>query len=160
MLTWFCLILLRSLLRSLVCILEISFHKIEIKEEKRKNRESKKRVKEAREEDKKKGGKREKRERKKCRQLSSTAFEIIHNSSVMPFRPLCPWDFPGRNTGVGCDFLLQGIFLTQGLNLGLKHCRQILYHLSYREDPVITDSGLKLRFLSLEYNLFGKEIEN
>ena len=30
---------------------------------------------------------------------------------------LCPWDFPGENTGVGCHFLLQGIFLTQGLTL-------------------------------------------
>ena len=29
---------------------------------------------------------------------------------------LCPWDFPGKNTGVGCYFLLQGIFLTHGLN--------------------------------------------
>ena len=32
----------------------------------------------------------------------------------------------GKNTGVGCHFLLQGIFLTQGLNLGLLHCRWIL----------------------------------
>ena len=31
-------------------------------------------------------------------------------------RLLCPWDFPGKNTGVGCHALLQGIFLTQGLN--------------------------------------------
>ena len=43
-----------------------------------------------------------------------------------------PWDFPGQNTGVGCHFLLQGIFLTQGLNLGLQHCRQMLYCLSYQ----------------------------
>ena len=31
----------------------------------------------------------------------------------------CPWDSPGKNTGVGCHFLLQGIFLTQELNLCL-----------------------------------------
>ena len=43
-----------------------------------------------------------------------------------------PWDFPGKNTGVGCHFLLQGIFPTQGLNLGLLHCRQTLYHLSHQ----------------------------
>ena len=30
-------------------------------------------------------------------------------------------EFPGKNTGMGCHFLLQGIFLTQGLNLGLLH---------------------------------------
>ena len=35
-------------------------------------------------------------------------------------------DSPGKNTGVGCQALLQGIFLTQGSNLGLPHCRQIL----------------------------------
>ena len=36
-----------------------------------------------------------------------------------PARLLCPWDFPGKNTVVGCHFLLQGVFPTQGLNLGL-----------------------------------------
>ena len=34
---------------------------------------------------------------------------------------LCPWDFPGKNTGVGCHYLFQGIFLTQGLNLSFLH---------------------------------------
>ena len=38
--------------------------------------------------------------------------------------------FPGNSTGVDCHFLLQGIFLTQGSNLGLPHCRQMLYRLS------------------------------
>ena len=37
---------------------------------------------------------------------------------------------------VGCHFLLQGIFPTQGWNLGLLHCRQILYCLSHRGSPV------------------------
>ena len=36
-----------------------------------------------------------------------------------PPRLLCPWDSPGKNTGVGCHALLQGIFLTQGSNLRL-----------------------------------------
>ena len=40
--------------------------------------------------------------------------------------PLSMRDFPGKNTGVGCHFLLQGIFLTQGSNPGLQHCRQTL----------------------------------
>ena len=39
---------------------------------------------------------------------------------------LYPWDFPCKNTVVGCYFLLQGIFLTQGSNLGLPYCRQTL----------------------------------
>ena len=41
----------------------------------------------------------------------------------------------GNNTGVGCHFLLQGIFLTQGLNPGLLHCRRILYRLSNQGSP-------------------------
>ena len=44
----------------------------------------------------------------------------------------CLWDFSVKNTGVGCLSLLQGIFLTQALNPGLLHCRQILYHLSHQ----------------------------
>ena len=43
------------------------------------------------------------------------------------------WDSPGKNTGVGCYSLLQGIFLTQGSNPGLLHCRRILYCLSHQE---------------------------
>ena len=44
---------------------------------------------------------------------------------------LCPWNSPGKNTGVGSHFPLQRIFPTQGSNSGLLHCRQILYHLSH-----------------------------
>ena len=50
------------------------------------------------------------------------------------------WDFSDKNTGVGCHFLLQGIFLTQGLKphlLCLLHCRWILYCLSHQGSPVI-----------------------
>ena len=47
---------------------------------------------------------------------------------LQPTRLLCPWDFPGENTGVGCHFLLQGIFPIQESNPHLLHCRQILYH--------------------------------
>ena len=50
-------------------------------------------------------------------------------------RLLCPWDSPGKNTGVGCHALLQEIVPTQGLNLGPLHCRQILYHLSHQGSP-------------------------
>ena len=54
------------------------------------------------------------------------------------FLPLCHLGKP-KNTGVGCQALLQGIFLTQGLNLhvlNLLHCRQILYLISYQGSPV------------------------
>ena len=49
-----------------------------------------------------------------------------------PTRLLCPWDSPGKNTGVGCHFLLQGIFPTQGSNPGLPHYRQTLYRLNHQ----------------------------
>ena len=54
-----------------------------------------------------------------------------------------PWDFPGKSTGVGCHFLLQGIFLTQGSNPGLPHCRQALYRLSHQESPGSTRQSSK-----------------
>ena len=44
-------------------------------------------------------------------------------------------EFSRQEYGVGCHLLLQGIFLTQGLNPGLWHCRQILYHLSHQGSP-------------------------
>ena len=43
----------------------------------------------------------------------------------------CRWDSPGKSTGVGYHFLLQRIFLIQGSNPGLPHCRQTLYRLSH-----------------------------
>ena len=64
---------------------------------------------------------------------------IMSNSlkphGLEPARLLCPWDSPGKNTGVGCHALLQGIFPTQESNQGLLHCRQILYQLSYWGRP-------------------------
>ena len=50
---------------------------------------------------------------------------------------LCPWDFQGKSTGVGCHFLLLEIFLTQGLTPGLQHCRQMLYHLSHQGRSIV-----------------------
>ena len=48
-------------------------------------------------------------------------------------------DSPGKNTGVGCHALLQGIFPTQGLNPSLLLCRWILYHLSHQGRPRILE---------------------
>ena len=56
-----------------------------------------------------------------------------------PARLLCPWNSPGKDTRVGCHFLLQVIFLTQGSNLGLLFCRQILYYQSHQGSPDGTD---------------------
>ena len=60
---------------------------------------------------------------------------------VWPSRLLSPWNFPGKNTGVGSHPLLQGIFPTQGSNLGLLHYRQTLYHLSHLGSPSSEQMG-------------------
>ena len=54
---------------------------------------------------------------------------------------LHPWNFPGKNTEVSCHFLLQGIFPTQGSNLGLPHYRQMHYHLSHQRSPSLRHYG-------------------
>ena len=51
---------------------------------------------------------------------------FLRPHGLLPARLLCPLDFSGKNTGMGCHFLLQQIFSTQGSNPYLLHCRQIL----------------------------------
>ena len=53
---------------------------------------------------------------------------------LWPVLLLCPWNSPGKSPGMGCHFLLQGIFLTWGLNPGLPHCRQI-HQLNHKGSP-------------------------
>ena len=55
--------------------------------------------------------------------------------SLWPHGLYSPWNSSGHNTGVGSLSLLQGIFLTQGLNLGPPNCGQILYQLSHKGSP-------------------------
>ena len=61
-------------------------------------------------------------------QQDSLAFtrSTLRPCGLKPTRLRRPWDFPGKSTGVGCHFLLQGIFLTQGSNPGPLHYRQTL----------------------------------
>ena len=82
----------------------------------------------------------------------------MHAGSLQSCPTLCnpvdcsppgPWDFPGKNTGVVCHFLLQGIFPIQGSNPGLLHCRQILYHLSHQGSPYICTSEVAQLCLTL-----------
>ena len=68
------------------------------------------------------------------------ARSVMSNSlqplGLQPSRLLHPWNSSGKNTGVGCHALLQGIFPTQGSNPGLLHCRWIRYCLSHQGSPV------------------------
>ena len=66
--------------------------------------------------------------------------DSLHPYGLQPARLLCPWDPPGKNTGVGCHALFQGILPTQGSNPHLQHflhCRRILYHWATREVLII-----------------------
>ena len=81
---------------------------------------------------------------KLCVQLLS-GVQLVATQWTVAISLLCPWDSPCKNTGVGCHALLQGIFLTQGSNLSLLHCRWIrwiLYHLSHQRSP-----SMKLRII-------------
>ena len=58
----------------------------------------------------------------------SVVSDSLQPHGLQPARLLCPWDFPHKNTGVSCHFLLQGIFPNQGSNPHLLHLgRWILY---------------------------------
>ena len=57
--------------------------------------------------------------------------------------PLC-MEFSRQNTAVGSHSLLQGVFPSQGLKLGLLPCRQILYHLSHEGSPMQGSVNFKL----------------
>ena len=81
----------------------------------------------------------------------SVVYTSLRPHGLKLTRLLCLWNSSGKNTGVGCHFLFQGIFLTQGSNLGLPHCRQILYCLNHQRSPIIL--GLQFFCFKLYYNL-------
>ena len=51
-----------------------------------------------------------------CVLSHSVVSDSLGPHGLKPARLLCPWNYPSRNTGMGCHSLLQGIFTTQGLN--------------------------------------------
>ena len=65
----------------------------------------------------------------------SVVSDSLQHHGLQPVCLLCPWDSPGRNTGVGGQSLLQGIFSTRDWTGDLLHCRQILYDLSHQGNP-------------------------
>ena len=83
-----------------------------------------------------------------------------------------PWNSPGQNTGVGSLSLLQGIVPTLGSNLGLPHCRRILYQLSHKGSPRIlewvaypfsrgsSDPGIEPGFPALQVDSLPTELLN
>ena len=94
--------------------------------------------------------------RKKVMKMSfnSSVSCSVMSDSLQPhglylIRFLCPWNSPGKNTGVGCHALLYGIFPTQGLNPGLPPCRCILYCLSQWSNPIQFKVVFRVHYLLL-----------
>ena len=93
----------------------------------------------------------------------SVVSDSLRHHILYPARFLCACDFPGKNTEAGSLSLLQGSFPTQGLNLDLLHCRQILYLLIHRgkwkwKSLVVSDS-LPCHRLSVYGILQAKTLE-
>ena len=65
----------------------------------------------------------------------SVVSDSLRPHGPKPTRLLCRWHSPGKNSEVGSHSLLQGIFLTQGSNPDLPHCRQVVYHLNHQGSP-------------------------
>ena len=80
---------------------------------------------------------------------------VVSDSFVTPWpvarQAPCPWDFLGKNTGVGCHCLFQGIFPVQGLNLSLLHWQANSLPLSHQGSPCI--------FYHVTYHVSGNPIE-
>ena len=79
-----------------------------------------------------------------CEWSHSVMSHSLWPHGLLPTSLFHPWDFLGKNTRVGCHFLLQEIFPTQGLNLGLPHCRQTLYHLSHQGSLKCIQGGTRI----------------
>ena len=87
--------------------------------------------------------------------------QLFETPGLQPSRLLCPRDFPGNSTRVDCHFLLQGIFLTQGSNPGLPHCRQMLYRLSQTLTTVLdSDSFQNKKNIQWSPNMLKQINEN
>ena len=76
--------------------------------------------------------------KKECVCVSLAVSNSFATPWIVAHQVLCPWNSPGKNTGVGFHFLLQGIFPAQGLNphlLCLRHCQVDSLPLCYLESP-------------------------
>ena len=96
-----------------------------------------------------------------CCLVTKWYLTLLWFHGLWPSRLLCQWDFPGKNTGVGCHFLLQGTFPTQGLNpcfLNWQLCSLPLSHLEspcilYSEDKRISLKKFKHRYFMKRYKV-------
>ena len=127
----------------------------------------------------KRSGQRRKRNGLKLRQLiRRTRSKIIHwkysfkitamilsmcvscsvvSDSLQPTSLLCPWNSTGKNTGMSCHFLLQGIFPTQGLMWPNPHCRQMLLPSELLENPMVLSKHSESRQRLLKFFILSEK---
>ena len=84
----------------------------------------------------------------------SAVSDSLRHHGLQPSRLLCPWDSPGKDTGVACHSLPRRSARTQDSNLGLLHCRQILYLLRHQGSPFLPmHTVYSCAFLLISYML-------
>ena len=86
-----------------------------------------------------------------CACVCSVMSASVRPHELQPARLLCSWDSPGKNTGVGCRFLIQGFFPTQGSNSHL-FC---LLHFGQTNSLPLCHLGNPMK-LKYAYSLEGK----
>ena len=90
-----------------------------------------------------------------CVQVSvCSVVSLCDPHRLQPTRPLCPWDSPGKNTGVGCHFLPQGIFPTQ---VSCTASRFFFYRLSHQGSPKYICMLICICVFSLKAHLTCKQ---
>ena len=85
----------------------------------------------------------------------SVVSDSLQPHGLQPPRLLCPWNSPGKNTGVGSHSRFFSESSTKGLNPGLLYCRQILYHLSHQGSPI--SDNIKTRFHLNSIKCYGRK---
>ena len=82
-----------------------------------------------------------------CWLVTKSCPPLLQPHGLQPTRLLCPWNFPGKNTGMGCQLLLQGIFPTQGLKQHLLHL------LHWQADSLSTEPSVRFSCLVVSDSL-------
>ena len=85
----------------------------------------------------------------RCHSVPKLCLTLLRLHKLWSPRLLCPWDFPGKNTGVGCHFLLQGIFPTWEWNPHLLHWQVGSLPLSHQGSPKLTGAISSLHVVSV-----------
>ena len=89
----------------------------------------------------------------------SVMFDSLRHCGLQPARLLCPWEYPGKNTGRGFHFLLQGILPTQGSNLSLLHCRQVLLPSEPPGKPTIDPYQTFILYMSDSHSVVSDSLQ-